>query len=105
MYDLDGYHNESLDRFRVRYWCRKNLSTSDFAKYLDLDESTRQLFEEVIWNSYISGYEKGYLEGEGSLESDPVESTPEEIFRNFNSGPGLEKMSQEEWYLVLKSES
>ena len=73
MYNLDSHLNKSLDRFKIKDWCMKNLSTSEFWEYLNLDDSHRQIFEERFWEGYVKGYDKGHKDGVGSLADDPVD--------------------------------
>ena len=67
---IDSYLN---DRLKIKNWCIENLSPSEFWRYLSLDDSHRQIFEECFWRGYIEGYEKGHEDGMGALADDPSE--------------------------------
>ena len=106
MYNLDSTINRSLDRFKIKDWCLKNLSPSEFWQYLSLTDTDLEAFEEDIWSQMMEGYEEPWrwnedeilrITNDESLESllDPSDTWPtselewEEISGKTHYGPGL----------------
>lgn len=93
MYNLNSPINRSLDRFKIKDWCMKNLSPSEFWRYLNLSDSERQVFDEKMWDNQVSKFLSKRIEGEDEDPGDEYwpssELEWESVEGREHSGPGL----------------